>query len=147
MPKMRYFHSWTCLPITPRTMFTATTHGITVSVEVRYEPEHSNPALYKYVFSYQVLIENNSDQTVQLLRRHWHIIDGKGLHREVEGEGVVGQQPVLRPGQSHHYASWCPLRTPIGKMYGTYLMVRQRDHRLFMVRIPEFRLEAPQILN
>ncbi len=125
----------------------ATTLGITVSVVARYEPQHSRPHLQRYVFSYHITIENHSNATVQLLRRHWHIVDAAGMRREVEGPGVIGQQPILDPGESHSYSSWCPLSTPVGKMYGTFLMVRQVDGRLFKVCIPEFALEAPAIWN
>ena len=124
-------------------MAALTTKGIKVSIEASYQPAYSDPAARKFVFSYDVDIENLSEHTVQLLRRHWFIFDSSGAHREVEGEGVIGEQPVLAPGQSHQYTSWCPLITDIGKMHGTYLFRRQPDNETFQVLIPEFQLIAP----
>ena len=128
-------------------METLTTNGITVSVQTQYLPEHSNQRAEKFIFGYHITIENGSPHTVQLLRRHWIIQDSDGQIREVEGDGVVGQQPVLEPGDSHAYSSYCPLRTEIGKMSGTYLMIRQDNESLFEVAIPEFRMAAPLKLN
>jgi ApaG protein len=128
-------------------METLTTNGITVSVEAHYLPAHSDPRTSKYIFGYYITIENGSPFTVQLLRRHWVIQDAGGQLREVEGEGVVGQQPVLSPGERHEYTSFCNLATDLGKMSGTYLMARHDDESLFEVVIPEFRLVAPFKLN
>ena len=100
-----------------------------------------------YVFTYKVTIVNESDQTIQLLRRHWHIRDANQEPYEVEGEGVVGQQPVLEPGQSHNYVSGCNLKSGLGKMYGSYLMERIMDGKKFMVEIPEFSMVVPFRLN
>jgi ApaG protein len=127
-------------------MATRTTNGITVTVETFYQAEYSRPKEYKFIFAYRITIENRSADTVQLMRRHWHIYDSNGTHREVEGEGVVGQQPVLQPGESHQYVSWCPLSTEIGKMAGIFLM-EKTDGSSFQARIPEFRLIAPQKMN
>ncbi len=124
-----------------------TTKGITISVNTRYHQEHSEPARHKYIFSYRVQIKNESDHTVQLLRRHWFIFDSNGVRREVEGEGVIDQQPTLQPGESYEYLSWCPLLTGIGRMWGTYLMRRESDDEEFRVRIPEFQLIVPAFLN
>ncbi len=124
-----------------------TTNGITVSVETQYLPFHSNPRQGKYIFGYHIIIENGSPHTVQLLRRHWVIRDSDGQVREVEGEGVIGLQPVLMPGESHAYDSYCDLGTEFGKMSGTYLMSRQDDETIFEVTIPEFRMFAPFKLN
>lgn len=123
------------------------TNDIKICVQPRYEPEYSQPPASKYIFSYQISIENIGQDTVQLLRRHWIIWDSNGSTREVEGEGVVGQQPVLEPGESYTYSSWCNLSTPIGKMFGVYLMCKEADTQQFLVTIPEFRLIAPAILN
>lgn len=123
------------------------TNGIKVSVAPIYQEKHSRPKERYFVFAYQVTIENLSPRTVQLLRRHWYIVDSSGPAREVEGEGVIGQQPVLQPGQSHEYVSWCPLQTEIGKMFGTFLMTDVEDQSEFLVRIPEFRMIAPSKLN
>ena len=127
-------------------MATLTTNGITVSVETFYQDEHSRPLEQKFVFAYRITVENHSADTVQLLRRHWYIFDSNGMTREVEGEGVVGQQPVLQPTESHQYTSWCPLMTEMGKMYGTFLLEKE-DGSSFHARIPEFKLIAPQKMN
>ncbi len=128
-------------------METFTTNGITVSVETQYLPAHSNQREQKFIFGYHIVIENGSPYTVQLLRRHWIIQDADGRLREVEGEGVIGVQPVIAPGKSHEYASFCNLTTEIGKMRGTYLMKRGDDGSLFEVAIPEFRMTAPFKMN
>ena len=127
-------------------MHTQTTNGITITVEAFYQPEHSRPLANKHVFSYRVIIENRGLDTVQLRRRHWYILDSNGICREVEGEGVVGSQPVLLPSDSHQYTSWCPLMTEMGKMYGTFLMEKE-DGSYFDARIPEFHLVAPHKMN
>ena len=128
-------------------METLTTNGIKISVETSYQAAESNPAHGQYAHAYQVTIENKSSDTVQLLKRHWFIMDSNGRKREVKGDGVIGKQPVLGPGESHQYVSWCPLQTTIGKMYGTFLMVRKPEDKEFYVRIPEFKLIVPTILN
>ncbi|AKQ45303.1 cobalt transporter [Rufibacter radiotolerans] len=128
-------------------MDTKTTQGVTVNVTTNYLPDYSSPAQQHFVFAYKITIENNSEFTVKLLRRHWHIFDSNNEVREVEGEGVVGQQPVLEPGESHQYVSGCNLKTSIGKMAGTYLMERLVDGKQFQVTIPEFTLIIPYKLN
>jgi ApaG protein len=128
-------------------MVTEITEGVKVSVETEYQPDYSSPNQFHYVFTYRIIIENNSDHTVQLLRRHWHIHDANNIIREVEGEGVVGQQPVLEPGQSHEYVSGCNLKSGIGKMHGTYLMEKIVDGKQFKVAIPEFTMIVPYKLN
>ncbi len=128
-------------------METLTTNGITVSVETQYLPTHSNPRGMKFIFGHHITIENGSPFIVQLLRRHWVIQHADGRLREVEGEGVIGEQPVLNPGDSHEYSSFCDLDTDIGRMHGTYLMSRHDDGSLFEVAIPEFRMVAPFRLN
>ena len=128
-------------------METYTTNGITVSVETQYLPAHSNPREAKYIFGYHITIINGSPYTVQLLRRHWVIMAADGVLREVEGEGVIGQQPVLAPGEGHEYTSFCNIETEIGRMSGTYLMSRYDDGTYFEVTIPEFRMAAPFKLN
>ncbi|MCP4438109.1 MAG: Co2+/Mg2+ efflux protein ApaG [Aureispira sp.] len=124
-------------------METAITAGIKVSVEAMYQPTYSKPLDNEYMYAYRVTIENLSNKTVQLLRRHWYIWDSNGLAREVEGEGVVGEQPVLEPEESHQYISGCPLRTDIGKMHGAYQMKRLEDGHLFYIDIPSFKLIPP----
>lgn len=128
-------------------MDTTTTQGVKVTVTTNYLPDYSSPAQQHFVFAYKINIENLSEFTVKLLRRHWFIHDSNGVVREVEGEGVVGQQPVLEPGDSHEYVSGCNLKTGIGKMRGTYLMERLVDGEQFQVAIPEFVLIVPYKLN
>lgn len=123
------------------------THGVKVSVITEFQPEYSNPFQAHFVFTYRITIENHSEQTVQLLRRRWYIYDSNGTVREVEGEGVVGLQPIMEPGEIHQYVSGCNLRTSIGKMTGTYLVERIVDGKQFQVQIPEFNLIAPYRLN
>ena len=128
-------------------MNTTTTQGVTVSVTTNYLPDYSSPGQEHYVFAYKIDIRNNSEYTVKLLRRHWFISDANGVVREVEGEGVVGQQPVLEPGESHQYVSGCNLKSGVGKMRGTYQMERIMDGGEFDVEIPEFTLIVPYRLN
>lgn len=128
-------------------MVAQVTQGVKVIVETEYQPSYSSPSQYHYVFTYRITIENHSDFTVQLLRRHWHIFDAGFNVREVEGEGVIGQQPVLEPGQTHQYISGCNLKSGLGKMVGTYLMERIVDGTRFTVNIPEFTMVSPLRLN
>jgi ApaG protein len=128
-------------------MVTEITEGVKVSVETIYQPEYSNPANEHFMFAYKVNIENLTEYSVQLLNRHWKIFDSNGAHREVDGEGVVGQQPVIEPGDNHEYVSGCNLKTDIGSMKGQYEMKRVVDEERFQVNIPEFYLIAPYKLN
>ncbi|WP_115375541.1 Co2+/Mg2+ efflux protein ApaG [Adhaeribacter pallidiroseus] len=128
-------------------MDTTTTEGVKITVTTNYLPDYSSPTQQHFVFAYKIIIENNSEFTVKLLRRHWYIYDSNAVVREVEGEGVVGQQPVLEPGESHEYVSGCNLKTGIGKMRGNYTMERLVDGSLFTVNIPEFVLIVPYKLN
>ncbi|EON78312.1 ApaG protein [Lunatimonas lonarensis] len=123
-------------------MVTALTEGIRVSVQVDYQAEFSSPHQHHYVFVYKILIENNSGYTVQLMTRRWEIFDAGEARKIVEGDGVVGQQPVLESGQSHQYVSGCNLRSGLGKMKGHYYMERIHDGRQIEVTIPEFQLIA-----
>ncbi|HLP96191.1 MAG TPA: Co2+/Mg2+ efflux protein ApaG [Saprospiraceae bacterium] len=125
----------------------AVTNGITVAVETQFLPMHSNAREDRFIFAYHILIENGSPYTVQLLGRHWYIHDGPGRIREVEGEGVVGQQPIIPPGEKFEYNSYCDLGTEIGKMRGYYLMNRLEDDTKFQVEIPEFKLIEPSLSN
>ncbi|MFY7908370.1 MAG: Co2+/Mg2+ efflux protein ApaG [Emticicia sp.] len=126
---------------------TAVTAGVKVTVKTEYQPSYSNPIQEHYVFTYHIRIENNSENTIQLIRRQWFIFDTNATVREVEGEGVIGVQPVLEPGEIHEYVSGCNLKTTIGKMVGTYLMERLIDGKQFHVEIPEFNLIVPYRLN
>ena len=128
-------------------MVTIITDGVKVSVETIYQPEYSNPANDHFMFAYKVNIENMGNYAVRLLGRHWYIFDSNGAKREVEGEGVVGQQPVIEPGSSHEYVSGCNLKTDMGSMKGEYQMARIMDNSLFSVQIPEFYLIAPYRMN
>jgi ApaG protein len=128
-------------------MVTEITAGIKVTVETEYQPYYSSPSQYHYVFTYRIGIENNSEFTIQLQRRQWRIHDAGFIQRQVEGDGVVGQQPVLEPGHYHQYVSGCNLKSGIGKMVGSYTMERVVDGAKFEVKIPEFVLVAPQRLN
>ncbi len=124
----------------------ATTDGVTVRVSVSYLPEQSEPERGRWFWAYHIRLENEGTETVQLLTRHWVITDGRGARHSVEGEGVVGEQPVIEPGASFDYVSGCPLATPSGAMQGSYQMVRA-DGAVFAVEIPRFSLFAPAVLN
>lgn len=128
-------------------METLITKGIKISVDSNYRPKYSNPLESKYVYSYSIVIENLSSNTVQLLRRHWYVMDGIGFIREVEGEGVIGKQPIINPGSSHQYESWSQLNTDMGKMYGTYLMFDYESDIYFKAVIPQFYLFYPFKVN
>ena len=128
-------------------MVTEITQGVKVTVETEYQPSYSSPSQFHFVFTYRITIENQGDFTIQLKRRHWNIYDAGFSSREVEGEGVVGQQPVLEPGQTHQYVSGCNLKSGIGKMVGSYQMDRVVDGTAFIVNIPEFTMVAPLRLN
>ena len=128
-------------------MFTEITEGVRVSIEAEYQPEYSSPSQYHYVFTYRVTIENNSPKTIQVMRREWHIQDAGYKSREVTGEGVVGQQPIIEPGNVHQYVSGCNLKSGIGNMYGTYQVERLVDGKLLNIIIPQFLLTAPFKLN
>lgn len=128
-------------------IYTEVTNNISISVKPHYESDESNPAIGKNIFSYHVMITNLSEYRVKLLSRHWHILDSNTLRREVEGDGVVGQQPELNPDESFEYTSWCLLQTPVGKMFGTYTFVNLDTKMTFEVIIPEFGLHADFKLN
>lgn len=123
------------------------TRGVKISVETFYQEKHSDPVKGEYVFAYRVHIENHSEHTVQLISRHWHIFDAANGHSEVQGEGVVGQKPVLKPGQQHQYVSGASIHSEIGQMWGSYTMQNKSDGSFFNVSIPEFKLIVPHVLN
>lgn len=127
-------------------MPSATTQGIRVTVRPAFWRERSSPTTGLYAFTYTIRIENVGELPARLLRRHWFIQDGNGRTEEVEGEGVVGQQPHLALGESFEYTSWVPLSTPIGTMRGTFLMSRD-DGSLFEAEVPEFVLTQPEALH
>lgn len=123
------------------------TSGVKVSVDVVYQPEYSNPAKMHFMFSYQITIENQSDATIQLINRHWDIFDSIGEIKQVEGEGVIGEQPVLVPGALYQYVSGCNLKSEIGYMEGYYEMIKEIDGSMFRAEIPRFNLIASFKLN
>ena len=123
------------------------TRNIEISVEARYWPESSVPRENHFFFIYFITIENKSGNTVQLLKRHWDIFDSVGDHRTVDGEGVVGETPVLEPGQKFEYNSGCNLTSELGYMKGYYTFVKLLDSEEFLVNIPRFDLVVPARLN
>jgi ApaG protein len=125
----------------------AITNDVKIVVETAYQNNKQSATESKHMFAYRIHIENQGEHTLKLLRRNWHIIDSLDGESVVEGEGVVGVQPLLEPGEKYQYVSGCLLSSDIGKMYGTYLMERQIDGLLFEVNIPEFVLSTPFIMN
>jgi ApaG protein len=127
-------------------MSDTTTRGIRVRVAPVYLPERSAPEEASFFFAYRVRITNTGDETVQLMRRHWIITDSHGHVEEVDGPGVVGETPILPPGATFEYTSFCPLPTSFGTMHGSYQMRTTRDET-FEVQIGQFSLVAPQAVN
>ena len=127
-------------------MPTAVTSGVRVTVESTYLEEHSAPDENRYAFAYFVTISNESAPRVQLRRRHWIITDGNGKVEEVEGPGVVGEQPVLAPGDTHRYTSGAVIATPVGTMEGTYEM-HDAEGGVFKADIPRFSLRMPGVIQ
>ena len=128
-------------------MVSKISEGVEISVETFYQADYSNPLNSEYMFAYRITLENHNAFPVKLHRRHWHIFDSNGSHREVEGEGVVGVQPVLQPGDNYQYVSGCNLRTEMGKMKGTYQMENLNNKRMFEVDIPAFEMIVPMKYN
>jgi ApaG protein len=128
-------------------MVSRATEGVNVSVESFYQPDYSNPVNGEFMFAYRVTIANNNPFPVRLLRRHWYIFDSNASQREVEGEGVVGIQPQINPGEQYQYISGCNLRTEMGKMHGTYLMQNMATRDEFRVNIPVFHMVVPFKMN
>lgn len=128
-------------------MATQVTHDIRISVKARYSEEQSDPKVGRFLFSYRIRIENRGARTVQLLRRHWHIVDSLFEPREVKGPGVVGETPVLAPGEHFTYGSFCDLRSGFGRMSGSYSMRHTDDDSAFDVAIPAFDLSYPIAAN
>jgi ApaG protein len=127
-------------------MSSALTRGILVTVRTEYIPDRSSAAAKQYAFAYTVNIANQGTETAQLKSRHWIISDAFGTVQEVRGEGVIGAQPVLRPGEEFEYTSWCVIATPSGSMRGTYQMITSEGDR-FDAEIAPFALHPPQLLN
>jgi ApaG protein len=124
-----------------------TTRGVRVLVRPRFIPEQSDPDNGQWLFAYHITIRNTGEETVQLISRHWVITNGEGHIEEVRGPGVVGYQPVLRPGEEFEYTSGCPLTTPVGTMHGEFNMVVPDSGEKFDARIEPFRLAVPKALN
>ena len=123
-------------------MYEKITRGIRVSVSPNYLDQQSDPEDGRFVWSYTVAIDNDSNEIVRLRARHWEITDAEGLTEEVEGEGVVGQQPIIHPGERFEYTSGAPLPTPSGLMVGRYQM-ETIEGETFDVAIPAFSLDSP----
>jgi len=127
-------------------MYSETTRAIRISVDTIYVDDQSEPDDFHFVWAYHIRIENNGSETVQLLRRHWHITDSHGRVQEVRGEGVIGEKPVLEPGETFEYTSGTPLSTPSGFMVGSYQMVNE-DGKHFSVSVPAFSLDSPHDIS
>jgi ApaG protein len=127
-------------------MSDTTTRGIRVQAQSFYDEERSSPAENYYFFAYQVTISNEGGETAQLVSREWIITDGNGETQRVQGPGVVGEQPVLAPGEAFEYTSFCPLTTPVGSMHGSYLMVLANGER-FEAEIAPISLSVPHAVN
>lgn len=127
-------------------MSAAETHGIRVEVRSEFRPDRSAPAARRWLFTYAVRIVNRGEVSAQLVSRHWVITDANGEVEEVRGEGVVGQQPLIGPGEEFEYSSFCILRTPFGSMKGSYRMVAE-DGATFDATIAPFTLVTPGVLN
>ena len=128
-------------------MSDTTTRGVRIMVRPRFIPEQSDPDNGQWLFAYHITISNTGEHTVQLISRHWVITNGEGKVEEVRGPGVVGYQPVLKPGEQFEYTSGCPLTTPVGTMHGEFNMVLPDSGEKFDARIDPFRLAVPKALN
>jgi ApaG protein len=119
------------------------TCGVKVIVESFYQPEYSNPLSGEYMFAYRITIENHNPFSVRLLKRHWHIFDSTGGYKEVDGDGVVGIQPIIQPGEFYQYMSGCNLQSELGRMEGHYIFENLNNLQQFKAAIPRFSLIAP----
>ena len=128
-------------------MVSLISEGVKVSVEVYYQPDYSNPMQSEFMFAYRISIENHNLFPVKLHRRHWYIFDSNGSYKEVEGEGVVGVQPSIAPGENYQYVSGCNLCTEMGRMNGTYQMENLHSKKMFEVNIPAFEMIVPFKIN
>ena len=122
-------------------------NGIKIIVETNYQPEFSDPSNSEFMFAYKITIENNNNFPVKLLSRYWNIFDSNGTYREVEGEGVVGVQPVIMPDNHYQYISGCNFKSEFGKMEGKYVMENLSNNQIFQVDIPSFVFQTPFKLN
>jgi ApaG protein len=128
-------------------MVSKVSEGVNISVETFYQAEYSNPAGSEFMFAYRVSIDNNNAFPIKLISRHWYIFDSNGSEREVEGEGVIGVQPIIESGNSYQYVSGCNLRTEMGKMHGTYIFENLHNKKSFTASIPLFEMVVPFKLN
>lgn len=128
-------------------MVTQITRGIKISAITSFEGTYFKNHKLHFAFTYQITIENHSKDSVQLLERHWEIYDSLNLIETVDGEGVIGKKPVLKPGESHSYSSGCLLSSPHGAMKGFFQMINFTTTKLFKVIVPSFKLNAPFALN
>jgi ApaG protein len=128
-------------------MHSLISQGVQVTVETFYQHDYSKPQEHEHTFAYRITLENQNPFTVQLLRRQWYIFDSIGDYRQVEGEGVVGRQPVIKPGETFQYISGCNLKSEMGKMWGHYSMIDLTNHKPFRAEIPEFQMIAPMKLS
>jgi ApaG protein len=128
-------------------MVSKISEGVNISVETFYQAEYSNPSGNEFMFAYRVTIENHNSFPIKLLSRHWFIFDSDSTSREVEGEGVIGVQPVINPDNTYQYVSGCNLRTEMGNMHGTYLFENLHNKKTFTAAIPMFEMFVPFKLN
>ncbi len=128
-------------------MISEISEGVIISVETFYQPDYSNPTNHEFMFAYRITIENSNAFPIKLRRRHWFISDSDGSNKEVEGEGVVGVQPQINPGETYQYISGCNLRSEMGKMSGSYLMENINTGNQFSVNIPVFKMVVPYKMN
>jgi ApaG protein len=128
-------------------MISKISEGVEITVETYYQSGYSNPTNNEFMFAYRITIDNHNSFGVQLLKRHWFIFDSNGEQREVDGDGVIGEQPVLKQGEHFTYVSGCNLRTEMGKMHGYYTMENLNSKLQFKVNIPAFDLIVPTKLN
>ncbi|MFM2195158.1 MAG: efflux protein ApaG [Bacteroidota bacterium] len=128
-------------------MVVAVTSGVKVMVQAKFEKALSSISNNNFIFSYMVTIENQNEFPVQLLRRHWFVADAAGVNREIEGPGVIGEQPIIEPGSSFSYTSACDLMSPFGTMIGYYSMQIRGEQSTFAAHVPEFKLFADHALN
>ncbi|HRO41017.1 MAG TPA: Co2+/Mg2+ efflux protein ApaG [Flavobacteriales bacterium] len=131
----------------PTAMHASIANAIRISAQPRYEADQSDPEAERFLFSYRITIANHSRHTIQLVSRHWVIMDSLAERREVRGPGVVGTHPVMGPGEQFTYTSYCELRSAMGRMQGTYLMRNLDDGTQFDVAIPAFQLHTPHVAN
>jgi ApaG protein len=128
-------------------MISQISEGVNISVETFYEASYSNNVNSEFMFAYRITIENKNDFPVRLISRHWYIFDSNGSKREVEGDGVIGEQPIIEPRKLYQYISGCNLKSEMGSMHGTYLFENLHNKKTFHATIPLFEMFVPHKLN